>query len=111
VRSVLGRFLEHSRVFQFETDDETRFYIGSADLMPRNLEHRVEVLAPIADAVAQSELGSTLDALFADTAASWQLDAAGLWQRVLPKKGDRPRSAQAVLMRRARRRVSLARSR
>ncbi|MES1248542.1 MAG: polyphosphate kinase 1 [Actinomycetota bacterium] len=111
VRSVLGRFLEHSRVFQFEAGDETRFYIGSADLMPRNLEHRVEVLAPISDPPAQSELAWTLDALFADTAASWELDAAGVWQRVHPKKGDRPRSAQAVLMRRARRRVSLARSR
>jgi polyphosphate kinase len=111
VRSVLGRFLEHSRLFQFEAGDETHYYIGSADLMPRNLEHRVEVLAPIEDGVAKAELASTLDVLLADTAASWELDGEGYWHRVRPKKEDRPRSAQGVLMRRARRRVSLARSR
>jgi polyphosphate kinase len=111
VRSVLGRFLEHSRLFQFEAGDEARFYIGSADLMPRNLEHRVEVLAPIEDAAAKAEIASTLDVLLADTAASWELDDEGTWNRIRPKKEDRSRSAQAVLMRRARRRVSLARSR
>jgi polyphosphate kinase len=111
VRSVLGRFLEHSRLFQFEAGDDTRFYLGSADLMPRNLDHRVEVLAPIDDIGAQSEIASTLDALFTDTSASWELEPDGTWQRIRPKKGERPRSAQAVLMRRARRRVSLARSR
>jgi polyphosphate kinase len=111
VRSVLGRFLEHSRLFQFEAGDDTRFYLGSADLMPRNLDHRVEVLAPVDDIGAQSEIASTLDALFTDTSASWELEPDGTWQRIRPKKGERPRSAQAVLMRRARRRVSLARSR
>jgi polyphosphate kinase len=110
VRSVLGRFLEHSRLFQFEAYDETHTYLGSADLMPRNLDHRVEVLAPVEDLGAQSELASTFQALLADTACSWELDADGAWQRVRPKKEERPRSAQAVLMRRARRRVSLARS-
>jgi polyphosphate kinase len=111
VRSVLGRFLEHSRLFVFEAGDETHFYLGSADLMPRNLDHRVEVLAPIEDLVAQSEIAATIDALFSDTAASWELGGDGVWHRVRPKKGDRTRSAQVVLMRRARRRVSLARSR
>jgi polyphosphate kinase len=111
VRSVLGRFLEHSRLLQFEAGDDVRYYLGSADLMPRNLEHRVEVLAPIDDVGAQNEIASTLDALFTDTSASWELDADGTWTRVRPKKGERPRSAQGVLMRRARRRVSLARSR
>jgi polyphosphate kinase len=111
VRSVLGRFLEHSRLFHFEAGDSSRFYLGSADLMPRNLEHRVEVVAPIDDVGAQNEIASTFDALLADTAASWELDHNGVWHRIRPKKEDRPRSAQAVLMRRARRRVSLARSR
>jgi polyphosphate kinase len=111
VRSVLGRFLEHSRLFHFEAGDRNRFYLGSADLMPRNLDHRVEVVAPIEDIGAQSELAATIDSLLADTASSWELDAAGVWHRIRPKKEDRPRSAQAVLMRRARRRVSLARSR
>jgi polyphosphate kinase len=111
VRSVLGRFLEHSRLFHFESGDRSRFYMGSADLMPRNLDHRVEVVAPVEDIGAQSELAATIDSLLADTASSWELDHDGVWHRIHPKKEDRPRSAQAVLMRRARRRVSLARSR
>jgi polyphosphate kinase len=111
VRCVLGRFLEHSRIFHFEAGDASRFYLGSADLMPRNLDHRVEVVAPIEDLAAQNELAATIDSLLADTASSWELDHAGVWHRIRPKKEDRPRSAQAVLMRRARRRVSLARSR
>jgi polyphosphate kinase len=111
VRSVLGRFLEHSRLFHFEAGDRSRFYLGSADLMPRNLDHRVEVVVPLEDIAAQSEIAATMDALLSDTAASWELDHAGVWHRIRPKKEDRPRSAQAVLMRRARRRVSLARSR
>src|SRR5262249_53760991 len=54
VRSVLGRFLEHSRLFHFESGDSSRFYMGSADLMPRNLDHRVEVVAPIESIGAQN---------------------------------------------------------
>jgi polyphosphate kinase len=111
VRSVLGRFLEHSRLFHFEAGDRNRFFLGSSDLMTRNLDHRVEVVAPIEDIGAQSELAATIDTLLADTAFSWELDHDGVWHRIRPKKEDRPRSAQAVLMRRARRRVSLARSR
>ena len=111
VRSVLGRFLEHSRLFHFEAGERSRYYMGSADLMPRNLDHRVEVVVPVEDIGAQSELAATMDALLSDTASSWELDHDGVWHRVRPKKEDRPRSAQAVLMRRARRRVSLARSR
>ncbi len=76
VRSVLGRFLEHSRVFHFESGDRSRFYMGSADLMPRNLDHRVEVVAPVEDIGAQSELAATIDSLLADTASSWELDHA-----------------------------------
>ena len=111
VRSVLGRFLEHSRVFMFEAGDRSATYMGSADLMPRNLDHRVEVVTPVEDVVLQAELLSTFDALLADTASSWELLGDGTWKRVRPKKEDeRPRSAQSVLMRRARRRVSLARA-
>jgi polyphosphate kinase len=111
VRSVLGRFLEHSRLFHFESGDNSRFYLGSADLMPRNLDHRVEVVTPIEDIAVQSEIAATMDSLLSDTASSWELAPDGVWRRIRPKKEDRPRSAQAVLMRRARRRVSLARSR
>jgi polyphosphate kinase len=111
VRSVLGRFLEHSRLFMFEAGERSTYYMGSADLMPRNLDHRVEVVAPVEDIAIQSELVGTFDTLLADTSASWELASDGTWKRVRPKKEERPRSAQATLMRRARRRVSLARSR
>jgi polyphosphate kinase len=110
VRSVLGRFLEHSRVFVFEAEDRSTFLMGSADLMPRNLDHRVEVVTPVEDASHQGEIAATLDALLTDTTSAWELDGEGVWNRVRPRKDERPRSAQATLMRRARRRVSLARA-
>jgi polyphosphate kinase len=110
VRSVLGRFLEHSRLYVFEAGERSSFYLGSADMMPRNLDHRVEVVTPVEDVAIQAELGATIDTLLADTAASWELHADGKWERVRPKKDERPRSAQATMMRRARRRVSLARA-
>ena len=93
------------------SNDRAAFYLGSADLMPRNLDHRVEVVTPIEDVAIQAELVSTFEALWRDTATSFELDASGGWERVLPKKDERPRSGQQVLMRRARRRLSLARSR
>ena len=111
VRSVLGRFLEHSRLFLFEAGDRSATYMGSSDLMPRNLDHRVEVVTPIEDVGNQAEIAATLDTLLADNATSWELAGDGTWHRVRQKKEERPRSAQATLMRRARRRVSLARSR
>ena len=111
VRSVLGRFLEHSRLFFFEAGDRSSFYLGSSDLMPRNLDHRVEVVTPVEDIAVQSELAATLDTLFADNTSSWELQSDGTWERVRAKKDGRVRSAQATMMRRARRRVSLARSR
>jgi polyphosphate kinase len=107
VRSVLGRFLEHSRVFEFRAGERHSFYIGSADLMARNLEHRIEIVTPVDDASAQRELENALDTLLADTASSWSLDGDGNWQRVVAKSHKR-RSAQAVLMRRAERQLAAA---
>ena len=111
VRSVLGRFLEHSRLFELEADARTTLLMGSADLMPRNLDHRVEVLTPVEEPRLRAELAASLDALLADTTSSWELRADGTWERVQAGKEERLRSAQAILMRRARRRASLARSR
>jgi polyphosphate kinase len=110
VRSVLGRFLEHSRLCIFDAADRSVCFMGSADLMPRNLDHRVEVVTPIEDVAIQAELASTFEALWRDTASSFELDDNGVWQRVHPKKDERARSGQQILMRRARRRLSLARS-
>jgi len=110
VRSVLGRFLEHSRLYFFEADDRSAYYLGSSDLMPRNLDHRVEVVTPVEDVAIQAELAATLDTLLADNTSAWELQADGTWEHVRPKKDERVRSAQATMMRRARRRVSLARA-
>ncbi|HEY2542389.1 MAG TPA: polyphosphate kinase 1 [Gaiellaceae bacterium] len=110
VRSVLGRFLEHSRLFFFEAGDRTAYYLGSADMMPRNLDHRVEVVTPVEDLAVQSELAATLDTLLSDNTSSWELKPDGQWERIRAKKDERVRSAQATMMRRARRRVSLARA-
>ena len=98
VRSVLGRFLEHSRVYSFQAGDRITTWIGSADAMPRNFERRIEVLAPIEDSRLRAEIAATLDALEADTRWSWQLDGDGVWSRTEPTPGTKPVSAQEALM-------------
>jgi polyphosphate kinase len=103
VRSVLGRFLEHSRVYHFEARHHRRYFVGSADLLPRNLDHRLEAVAPVDDARLQQRVNATLDALLEDETA-WQLQHDGTWKRHVPKKPEQPRSGQATLMRSARRR-------
>ena len=106
VRSVLGRFLEHSRVFTFEHGDERNYLLGSADAMPRNLDHRVEILVPVADGRLQAEIDRVFDALEADNATAWELGSDGSWHRVKPKKSDRDRATQATLMRRVKARAA-----
>jgi polyphosphate kinase len=110
VRSVLGRFLEHSRLLVLESPDSTTVLLGSADLMPRNLDNRVEVVVPIEDARAQQEISRVFDELLADNAEAWDLDGDGRWRRARPGKGERSRPTQTVLMRnalaRARRRLA-----
>ncbi|HEX9142115.1 MAG TPA: polyphosphate kinase 1, partial [Gaiellaceae bacterium] len=105
VRSIVGRFLEHSRIFIFEAGEKRTILIGSADLMPRNLDHRIEVLTPIEDGRAQQELVRALDVLLADNASAWEMSSEGLWMKLRPKKGDRGRQAQQVFMRSARARA------
>jgi polyphosphate kinase len=103
VRSILGRFLEHSRLYHFEARGTRRYFVGSADLLPRNLDHRLEVVAPVDDARLQQRLSAALEALLEDETA-WELRSDGTWQRHAPKKAGQPRSGQAALMRSARRR-------
>jgi polyphosphate kinase len=98
VRSVLGRFLEHSRILSFEAGERTTTLIGSADLMPRNLDRRIEVLVPLQDARLRDEVGTILDALLADTRLAWDLQPDGRWQRTLPPRGRLAVSAQEALM-------------
>jgi polyphosphate kinase len=81
VTSVVGRFLEHSRIYSFHRGDEHRYYIGSADLMPRNLDTRVELLVPVDQADLQSELEDTLERCLADDTFAWTLSSDGSWSR------------------------------
>ncbi len=81
VRSVLGRFLEHSRVFWFENDGSPTAWIGSADLMHRNLDRRVEALVELPGESQVDEVGRLLDLAFDDRTASWWLSSTGEWVR------------------------------
>jgi polyphosphate kinase len=102
VRSVLGRFLEHSRFFIFEVGDEIRTFLGSADLLPRNLDHRIEAVTPIESRPLQAELQAAFDALLVDNSQAWELQPDGSWRRLRPPKGERRRTAQGQLISRAR---------
>lgn len=81
VVSVLGRYLEHSRVFWFENDGSPLVYIGSADMMHRNLDRRIEVLMQITDPHHVEQLGAQLDRGMREDVQSWRLDSDGVWQR------------------------------
>jgi polyphosphate kinase len=96
VVSVLGRFLEHSRVYAFERGDETRVLIGSADLMPRNLDTRVELITPVEDDGLREDLLDTLERSLRTDSGAWELCSDGGWARRTP--GDPPRSVQRELM-------------
>ncbi len=76
-------------------------YLGSADLMPRNLDHRIEVLVPIENARVRQELNAILDSALGDNTNAWELDGNGAWTRLVPGESEKPRSHQATMMRRA----------
>jgi polyphosphate kinase len=97
VVSVVGRFLEHSRVYSFHRGDEHTYYIGSADLMPRNLDTRVELLTPIENEELQAELEDTLERCLADDTFAWTLGSDGRWTR----RQGRTRSVHKELMEKA----------
>ncbi len=85
VRSIVGRYLEHSRIFRFANgagEGKPVVYIGSADLMPRNLDRRVEALAPVTDPALQQRLQEVLDVNLADDTLAWELGPEGVWRHV-----------------------------
>jgi polyphosphate kinase len=99
VRSVLGRFLEHSRVFWFAGGGEPVVYIGSADMMHRNLDRRVEAMVRLRDPRDIGELDELLTLTMDPGTASWHLDGAGGWTRHHLDKDGRPlRDLQAHLI-------------
>jgi polyphosphate kinase len=86
VRSIVGRYLEHSRIFRFGGGDDARYLIGSADLMPRNLDHRVECLVEVTDPGLRARLDEIIDVNLADDVLAWDLRPEG-WERVAQHKG------------------------
>jgi polyphosphate kinase len=101
VKSIVGRFLEHSRLYAFDAGDTSTMYLGSADLMQRNLDHRIEVLAPIESARVRQDVKAILDSAFADDTNTWELTPDGIWSRVEPAKPSKPHSHQDAMLRRA----------
>jgi polyphosphate kinase len=95
-RSILGRFLEHSRVYYFGGDGAPEYWIGSADLMHRNLDRRVEVLCQVSDKQARAHLSECLDAAFDANTSAWDLQPDGEWVR----SGDARNDYQELLMKR-----------
>ena len=96
VRSVIGRFLEHSRIFAFENAGDRLLYLGSSDLMPRNLERRVEVIFPVEDEMLKTRIMNVLELMWRDNAGAWELGSDGCYNRVEP--GDEKVDSQQELL-------------
>lgn len=90
VRSVLGRYLEHSRVFSFAGGGDPAVFIGSADMMHRNLDRRVEALVRIIQPDQIKELTALFELEMADTSSTWHLDSAGAWKRFAKTAAGKP---------------------
>ena len=99
VRSIVGRFLEHSRIYSFEAGDRVATYIGSPDLMQRNLDHRVEVLMPVENARVRQEIHAVLDSALEDDTNAWALEANGEWTRVESGKSKRHAHHETMMRR------------
>ncbi len=102
VRSILGRYLEHSRIYAFCNDGDTEVFIGSADLMHRNLDRRVEALVRLTDPAMVEELTWLVTHAASDAVASWWMEPDGSWTRhAVGPDGERLEDIQATLMARA----------
>jgi len=100
VRSIIGRFLEHSRVFYFHNGGDERLYLSSADWMERNLDRRVETCFPIEGKKLVTRVKKELEAFLTDNTQSWLLQPDGSYVRNSPSGNQIPRSAQAILLER-----------
>jgi polyphosphate kinase len=105
VRSVIGRFLEHSRCYVFENGGDPDYFIGSADWMHRNLDARVEALAPVTDDALKAYLSFCLDTYLSDNRQSWVLGPDALYTHLQPSPDEPPRSCHAVFMQAASQRL------
>ncbi|ELY41792.1 polyphosphate kinase 1 [Natronorubrum tibetense] len=102
VYSIVGRFLEHSRLFYFQTGDDERYYIGSADWMTRNLDSRVETVAPIEELRLQNRLQSILETLLSDTQNRWKMQSDGTYERCRSSDSENRTDAHETFMRSSR---------
>ncbi|MFL6240653.1 MAG: RNA degradosome polyphosphate kinase [Actinomycetes bacterium] len=98
VRSILGRFLEHSRVFRFQNAGNSEIWIGSADAMHRNLDRRVEAMVQVSDVVAHDRLDQLLDLATSDLITCWTLSADCSWQRQSTRPDGKPRVNYQTLL-------------
>ncbi|MCX8007154.1 MAG: polyphosphate kinase 1 [Coriobacteriia bacterium] len=101
VRSIVGRFLEHTRIYYFANDGDPEVLIGSADLMSRSLERRVELVAPVLDPRLKNRLKEVLDLYLADNVKARVLHADGTYHRVVPGEGQPAVDAQTELLKQA----------
>ncbi|MBD2167772.1 polyphosphate kinase 1 [Calothrix membranacea FACHB-236] len=98
VISIIGRFLEHSRIFHFYNNEQNEVYIGSADWMPRNLDRRVEAVTPIDDTDIIQNLKNILEIMLQDNRQAWELQADGSYIQLQPAADEPEQSAQNILM-------------
>ncbi|GAB1371486.1 polyphosphate kinase 1 [Candidatus Kapaibacterium sp.] len=98
VRSVIGRFLEHSRIFYFKNAGNEEFYLSSADWMSRNLHRRVEIMFPVLDEGLRKQLWKILNIYWEDNQNSWRLDNSGEYFKLTPEDDDEPISAQEYFL-------------
>lgn len=98
VISIVGRFLEHTRIFHFLNSGNDEYFIGSADCMKRNLEDRVEVVAPVDAPDLQRELQQILDVQLNDRRSAWEMQADGSYVQRMPGEGEEPRGSQQILI-------------
>lgn len=101
VISVIGRFLEHARIFYFTNKGDEQIYIGSADWMPRNLDRRVEAVAPVEDPALRQELKEVLDIMLTDNRQAWEMAEDGTFTQRTPGANGDARSTHAILMEQA----------
>ena len=99
VHSVVGRFLEHSRIFYFENGGDPAYYLGSADWMTRNLDSRVEAVAPVEDPAIRRQLKFNLELILADNRRRWVMHSDGSYSQKRPGDGEPVVDTQAILMR------------
>ncbi|MEV5448034.1 RNA degradosome polyphosphate kinase, partial [Streptomyces sp. NPDC052644] len=100
VRSILGRFLEHSRIFRFGNNGDAEFWMGSADLMHRNLDRRVEALVQVSDPVARAELDQVMTTAMSPDVDAFELAADGSWSRRTGTPEEPLHDLQELLLRR-----------